>query len=239
MTRTVKTFFRLVAGTLFLILALPVAQAHAAGGFVASEPRPKQELSQPPGWVTLAFPHELDAGVAKLVVTNSKGEPVTKDAPIVEGTNITMQLDDGLPKDTYTVHYRVNAKDGSLVGGTFQFAYGKGRWTQAASSSWEGSEEQPPILSDTDPWGRPEGNPTGKPLPDVVVEQSDGPTIEVVEPTPEETPSPEATAAEESTAPVVEEEDSGGMHPGVVAVIAVVVAAGVAVPLYFWRRGKS
>ncbi len=228
-----RTVFKLVVGTLFLFLAAPVASAYAQGPLVASEPRPKQELSREPGWVTLAFGHELDNGVAKLVVTNSKGEPVAKDAPIIEGTNITMQLEDGLAKDTYTVHYRVNGSDGDIVGGAFQFAYGKGKWTTIKDASWDGAEEQPTILAETDPWGNPTPEDSESPLPDVVVEQSDGPDISVSPPATVE-PSPEAAAVDE------EDSASAGMSPVVIGSIgaAVVVLVGVLAAIW-WRRRRS
>lgn len=229
------------------MLMLPVGAAHAADPLLASEPRAKQELTRPPGWVTLGFGHELDNGVAKLVVTNSKGEPVTKNAPIVEGSNITMQLDDGLGKDTYTVHYRVNSANGDLIGGAFQFAYGKGKWTTIKDAAWQGSQEQPPVLSETDPWGRPTQAPPATPLPEVEVVQSGGPTISVTAPTPP-APSPDLTDGVESVTSEATEtpqtpttpgtvDNSPGVNVGLIAgIVALVAAAGGGI--FFWMRRK-
>lgn len=248
---TVRVISRLFAGALFLLVALPAVAAHAAGPLVASEPRPKQELSRAPGWVTLAFGHDLDTGIAKVVVTDSSGQPVTMNAPIVEGNNITMQLDDGLSKDTYTVYYRVNDSSGGLVGGAFQFAYGKGKWTKVEGSSWEGEDAQPPILADTDVWGRPVREAPETPLPAVVVEQSGGPAISVAAPVPVVEPSPdveegpdvegdpEATEQAPESPDAVSAEVAGGSNTGLIVGIVVAVAAAVAVPVVVRLRRRG
>lgn len=167
----------------------------SAQTLVASEPRPRQVLSNPPGWVTLAFDREVDASVAKLLVLDADGRSVTVNQIIVEGTNMTMQLRSGLDRGTYTVHYRVNGSGGEPRGGAFQFAYGSSSWTALEDASWAGSGEEPALFRDTDPQGNPVGPEPTATVPDVVVVQSDGPTIEVTtSPTPE--PSPTATPGE-------------------------------------------
>ena len=180
-----------------------VSPAHAAGLLVTSDPRPKQELADPPGWVTLVFRRDVDRSMAKIVVTNSDGANVAVNALIVEGNNVTTQLRDGLPKGTYTVHYRVDRADGQPAGGAFQFAYGKGSWTSLSDASWSGAAEEPPLMSNPDP--RATGAaPTEEPTqtrPPIEVEQSDGATTTPtqVEPTPSVTGTPTATAHETET----------------------------------------
>ncbi len=167
-----------------ILVALVVALSAAPGAFaadkpVASEPRPHQVLSAPPGWVTLAFSTQLDESQAKLLVMNSKGESVTVNSIIVEGTNMTMQLKDGLPEDTYTVHYRLNGNDGDVQGGAFQFAYGSADWTSLKDASWSGSDNEPALFKDTDPQGNPIATSSPSKVPDVVVVPSEGPTISI------------------------------------------------------------
>lgn len=175
---------------LMAILTLSVVPAHAATLLVASDPRPKQELSQAPGWVTLVFKRDVDRSVAKILVTNSKGANVTVNALIVEGNNVTTQLRDGLPKDTYTVHYRIDRADGQPEGGAFQFAYGNGRWTSLPDASWSGSAEEPELMSNPNPnvaTPPPAEEPT-EVRPPLEVEQADGATVIPEVPTPTPTP---------------------------------------------------
>ncbi len=181
------------------LFTLGVGPARAADLLVDSAPRAKAELSDPPGWVTLVFRRQVDRSVAKMVVTNADGTNVAVNALIVEGTNVTTQLQSGLPKGTYTVHYRINRPDGQPEGGAFQFAYGRGSWTKLPDASWSGSANEPDILSNPNPRAvtkAPEQEPT-EVRPPIEIEQSDGTTVTPVVPTP--TP----TAIEPTPTPVV------------------------------------
>lgn len=141
----------LLIGTLS-VLALGGTQARAADDYlVGSDPQPRQELSEVPGWVTLAFRTKASAKLAKILVFDAGGRNVTTGALIVEGTNVTSQLDFDLPKGTYSVYYRTSDAAGKPRGGAFQFAYGKGNWTPLDKEVWVGEEEQPPVLANPDP----------------------------------------------------------------------------------------
>ncbi len=133
-------------------LAARPAPAHAAAP-VASEPYDRQELSDPPGAVTLAFGREVDPSAAKIIVSGPDGRNVTSGPLIVEGTNVTSRLRDGLPRGTYTVHYRVDGSGGRPEGGAYQFSYGSGRFTDLPDRSWSGEDEEPAVLRGTDPNG--------------------------------------------------------------------------------------
>jgi methionine-rich copper-binding protein CopC len=164
---------------LMITLGIPLQAAHAAGVIVVSDPEEHAELTRAPGWVSMVFTTEVDPELAKLVVLNSAGENVTVDAIIVEGTQITTQLRSGLPKGTYTVLYRVGDSKGEPVGGSYQFAYGKGDWSPDAKSTWKGEANQPPVIADPNP------NPTG---------------VATGAPTTSATPSVEPTASSTDTA---------------------------------------
>ncbi len=141
----------LLIGTLS-VLALGGTRARAADDYlVGSDPQPRQELSEVPGWVTLAFRTKASAKLAKILVFDAGGRNVTTGALIVEGTNVTSQLDFDLPKGTYSVYYRTSDASGKPRGGAFQFAYGKGNWTPLDKEVWVGEEEQPPVLANPDP----------------------------------------------------------------------------------------
>ncbi len=141
----------LLIGTLS-VLALGGTRARAADDYlVGSDPQPRQELSEVPGWVTLAFRTKASAKLAKILVFDAGGRNVTTGALIVEGTNVTSQLYFDLPKGTYSVYYRTSDASGKPRGGAFQFAYGKGNWTPLDKEVWVGEEEQPPVLANPDP----------------------------------------------------------------------------------------
>lgn len=141
------------AGLLLAVAAAPMPAEAVDDYLVASDPARHQELKETPGWVTLAFQSKANAKLAKIIVLNSAGTNVTTGPLIVEGTNVTSQLNFNLPKDTYTVLYRTSGSDGRIRGGSFQFAYGKGTWTSEQQESWIGEAEQPTILASSDPTG--------------------------------------------------------------------------------------
>lgn len=171
---------QLLAFTLVLLtIVLPTGMASAAAGeIIASEPRNREVVEDPPGWVTLAFDSEVDPGLAKMLVTDASGQNVTTGALIVEGSNVTTQLQEDLAEGTYTVHYRINRSDGEPQGGAFQFAYGRGNFTRPADARWSGADNEPELMRDTDPNAvspQPEPSRTSS-APEVEVERSDGST---------------------------------------------------------------
>lgn len=215
----------------FALVAAPVP-ARADELIVASEPRVHQELDEPPGWVTIAFDSTVDPAYAKILVTNSKGENVTINRLIVEGTNVTTQLKDGLRRDTYTVRYRIDREDGQSQGGAFQFAYGRGNWDlPEEEKSWSGDVEEPPVMASTDPFG----NPT----------QSVEPTPIDPTPTPSETPTPTPTASATpqvtpTVIPTAPGQPAGGGDLTLPLVLGgVVLAAAAAGGAFWWRKRQG
>ncbi|MFT4227305.1 copper resistance CopC family protein [Micropruina sp.] len=186
----------LLIGTLS-VLALGGTRARAADDYlVGSDPQPRQELSEVPGWVTLAFRTKASAKLAKILVFDAGGRNVTTGALIVEGTNVTSQLDFDLPKGTYSVYYRTSDASGKPRGGAFQFAYGKGNWTPLDKEVWVGEEEQPPVLANPDP------NATEPAKPGESTPASPSTSASPSEPaaTPQPSDSPTATAPAEQPA---------------------------------------
>jgi methionine-rich copper-binding protein CopC len=164
-----------VAVVLVFGMAVPLVPATAADDYLlASDPLPHQQLKEQPGWVTLAFKSKASAKLAKILVLDSSGKNVTSGALIVEGTNVTTQLAFGLPKGTYTVHYRTSDQSGQPRGGAFQFAYGSGNWTAIDKDVWVGEAEEPPVISNPDP--NATETPTALPSPSVTPTPSSGAT---------------------------------------------------------------
>lgn len=217
---------------------------------VAAEPYDRQELSDPPGAVTLAFGREVDPSAAKIIVSGPDGRNVTSGPLIVEGTNVTSRLRDDLPRGTYTVHYRVDGSGGSPEGGAYQFSYGSGRFTDLPDRSWSGEDEEPEVLRGTDPNGSeaPDAPTTALATPGIEV-TSEGATTDPEPPATEpastvEAPPGETTEeagsgpATEATASPQGDEDDGSGTPWIVGgVLLLVGLAGAG--LGVWRSRKS
>lgn len=212
-----------------LLLGWFASPAQAADDFlVHSDPEPHAELEQRPGWVTLVFASDAGASYAAIVVQNQAGENLAVGGPIVEGTNVTTQLVDGLPKGTYTVIYRTEGEDGRPRGGAFQFAYGPGQWSEV-KEVWIGEEEQPPEIDDP-----------GPPPSSLEPVESETPTVE---PTPSATPSesPSASPTPTSSASFTPVTPSGPVDPTgwIVGIGAAVVVTGIAAVAVSRRRGQQ
>ena len=138
-----------LAGLLTTLVAGPAAAADLE--LVVSDPGAREEVDRPPGFVTLAFSDEVDPSLAKMLVQDAGGANVTTGELVVEGTNMASQLVDGLAPGTYTVTYRLASTDGEPQGGTFQFSYGPGTFTDAAERTWSGTEDEPEVLKNEDP----------------------------------------------------------------------------------------
>lgn len=201
----------------------PVAPARAAEDvLVASDPYRHEQLDAPPSGVTLAFTRAVDAEQAQIIVTNSAGQNVNINSLIVEGTNVQVQMRPNLPKDTFTVHYQVNRKDGDIEGGAFQFSYGKGNWTKLADERWSGSTAQPTVLASPD--AVPTPTPTATETP-------------VETETPVATPSPaETTPAATATFTPAPADGDSGTNPWPWAGLGALVVAGAVGGFLFVRR---
>jgi methionine-rich copper-binding protein CopC len=140
----------LVAGcALSAVAAAPAAAAD--NELVVADPGVREQVDRPPGFVTMAFRDPVDPSLAKMLVQDASGANVTTGELIVEGTNMSSQLVDGLPQGTYTVTYRLGRSDGQPQGGTFQFSYGAGTFTDDAERTWSGTEDEPEVLRNTNP----------------------------------------------------------------------------------------
>lgn len=260
--RGLRTSVRLALGGIAVVvlglLAVPTA---AADPVVATEPLDRQELDAAPGWVTLAFDREVDPGSAKVLVLDAQGRNATVGQLIVEGTNVTTQLEDGLPRGTYTVRYRVVTTE-EPFGGAYQFSYGQGSFTDLPDRSWSGTDDEPPVLRNDDPNAttsapppspRPretepgvevsKGGPSGAPTPAPTgAATSAGPSVE---PGADPTATPTTVGSSAAATPVASPSptaSSGGDGSGavVVALVAgVLVLAAAAGTLVWWRQRRA
>lgn len=220
----------LVIGVLIGLSGAP-SVAHADDFLIGSDPQPKQELKETPGWVTLAFRSKSTAKLAKIVVLDAGGKNVTSGALIVEGTNVTTQLQFNLPRGTYSVYYRTSDSAGKPRGGAFQFAYGQGRWTALDKEVWVGEAEEPPIIKNPDPNSSMPGRATESPT----VEPTGTPTKKATA-----KPSGSATAIESTSATATPSSEGGTSPTGWLIGAGVTVAALLAAAaVLFVRRNRG
>lgn len=225
----------LLLGLAMLVLA--PAAAHAEQSLVASDPQPQTELERAPGWVNLAFDSPVDAGIAKVLVLDADGKNVTTGELIVEFNSITAQLIDDLPRGTYTVQYRGD-DSGSPLGGSFQFSYGPGTFSDDADTTWEGEDSEPEIIKNPDP------NATTSQPPYVNPESPDPPPVDPTQ----EVPGPETSTAAppsgSSTSPEAggpepepaDADSSSSALPWILGGVGILVLAGGATAVYVRTR---
>ena len=134
-----------------VISALSVAlPAQAADDVAGSIPRPRAELTTQPSEVRLAFTMALSAG--DVTVTSASGRNVVGSNAFVEINNISVALQNPVPRGTYTVRYRVTAEQGGRnYGGSYQFSVGPGQFTQQPEQLFGGPSNIPSSLAGSVP----------------------------------------------------------------------------------------
>lgn len=184
-----------IATALLLLTGLFAAPtASASGALGASDPAPREELDAAPGGVTLAFDREIKPDSAKVLVLDPSGRNVVVGDLDYFGSTVALLLKADLPRGTYTVRYRITGSNGQPEGGSFQFAIGRGTWTDPLpDESWSGSDAQPPDLANPDPQAT-EAEESPGPDPTQTPDGSEEPEIEFETVTPEATPTPGETA---------------------------------------------
>lgn len=95
--------------------------AYAHDTLTDSSPAEGETLTEPPTQVRLTFSAEVLEMGAAAVVTDSDGATWEADDPTVEGTDVTVPLEDGLPNGSYEVSWRVTSSDGHPISGVIPF----------------------------------------------------------------------------------------------------------------------
>jgi len=185
----------------------------------------------------------------RIIVVGPNGENVTSGPLIVEGTNVTSYLRNDLDHGTYTVHFRVDGRNGDPEGGAFQFAYGSGSFTDLPDKSWSGEDNEPAVLRGTNPNGTEEPDPpsTAQATPGIEV-TSQGATSAPPPPTdppstikaPPGPTSEAASAPQTSVSPTAAAEGGSSGTPWVVGgVLLLIAVAGTAFGLWHSNKEKA
>lgn len=120
------------------------APAQARNNPIAASPAVRDTVAQAPASVTLAMKNAVK-GPALISVTGPDGKVVSEPSTTILSTNIAVDLATGLARGTYTVKYRIEGPDGP-EGGTYQFAYGRGKFSVKGITTWGGYKEIPKPL---------------------------------------------------------------------------------------------
>ncbi len=102
----------------------PAPGAWAHGSLVDSSPPAGETVDTAPSEVALTFSDPLRAGGAAVVGPDGGVRDWVTGAPVLDGTSVTVDLDDGLPAGEYEVRWRAVGSDGHPVLGVFSFSVG-------------------------------------------------------------------------------------------------------------------
>lgn len=173
-----------------------------------SSPAEGETLTEPPTQVLLTFSAEVLEMGAAAVVTDGDGSTWEAGEPTVDGIEVTVPLEEGLPNGSYEVSWRVTSSDGHPISGVIPFTV------------------DAPAPETTEP-------APAESAPTTATATADDTTDVTAEPTPSETTEPtaeETSAATTSPSDAAEsesEEDSGGLPW-----VPILIGLGVAVVAY-------
>lgn len=191
--------------------------ASADDSLLLSIPGVREQTGSMPSQVVLAFSMALDDGTVE--VFDSSGKSVASSGTTVELNNASVHLAYPLPRGTYRVEYRVVRRgDQRVYGGSYQFSYGPGKFTDLPKKTFGGPANVPASVAE-------EGD-----------EDTPEPTV-TVSPTPTVTSSP--VTVTDPTAPAAGESD--GVSPWIWAGAssAVLLALGLLLALLRRRRAQG
>lgn len=106
-----------------LIIAAP-APALAHDDLVSSTPADGADLAAGPTEIALTFTAEVLEMGALVVVADAADHDWTTGAPVVEGTTVSVPVDEALPDAGYEVRWRVVSSDGHPISGVIPFTVG-------------------------------------------------------------------------------------------------------------------
>lgn len=146
----------LVAGALLpaaLVLAPSAAWAHDS--LVGSDPAEGATVPASPDTVTLTYSAEILPQGSAVTVMDAEGTDWVADEPVAQGTDLVVDLRDGLPAGEYRTVWRVVSSDGHPIDGvqTFTVAGGEDPAVPPASQTAQPKDTtggDAPVSSDAD-----------------------------------------------------------------------------------------
>ncbi|SDX93058.1 copper transport protein [Micromonospora pattaloongensis] len=117
-----------LVGLLLAVLAAllaPAAPAFAHAVLVSSSPAPETVVPAAPAQVVLTFSEPVREVPGKIRVIGPDGKRVDRGEPAFNGTTVTITVDQGAPRGTYLVSYRVISADSHPVPGGYTYSVGE------------------------------------------------------------------------------------------------------------------
>lgn len=116
MIRLVTVFVLLCGAMLF-----GTASASAHTQLESSDPPADSTLEYAPIGVGLVFNQSVNENFATVSLVGPDGEQWSRGETTVDGPNVSVLVEDGLPNGVFTVGYRVTSADGHPVTGSYTF----------------------------------------------------------------------------------------------------------------------
>ncbi|TDC41886.1 copper resistance protein CopC [Micromonospora sp. KC213] len=110
--------------TLVALLLAPATPASAHAVLVSSSPVASAVVPQAPAEVVLTFSESVRKVTGKIRVIAPDGSRADRGEPVFQGAVVTIPVDQGGPRGTYLVSYRVISADSHPVSGAFTYSVG-------------------------------------------------------------------------------------------------------------------
>ncbi|WP_016699547.1 copper resistance CopC family protein [Actinoalloteichus spitiensis] len=107
-------------------LLLPATPAFAHDQLLSSTPEAGERLDSPPSEVVMEFSGNVLAIGAAVIVVDEEGRDWAAGEPELDGTRVTVPLEEGMTDAGFEVRWRVVSSDGHPVSGIIPFTLGDG-----------------------------------------------------------------------------------------------------------------
>ncbi|MGG4469580.1 copper resistance protein CopC [Paenibacillus alvei] len=108
-----------------LLFMINVSNASAHAYIVNSNPSENESLDEAPKKASIEYNEKIQSGFAVFNVTNSAGEKVDKGNVEVNNKTLSVDLQENLKDDVYTMEWRVVSADGHSISGLVPFSIGE------------------------------------------------------------------------------------------------------------------
>lgn len=137
----------LLLALMLAVLGAAPAQAHDV--LVSSSPADGEVLAVPPPEIELTFSGEIQDISPQVIIAGADGTQIASPEPMVDGTLVTADVQDGLPDGSYVVTWRVVSADGHPIAGRFSFGVGDAEPSTPTSATIGNEAEEPTSGSTT------------------------------------------------------------------------------------------
>lgn len=123
-TRIIAALAALALAALAVASAPSAAYAHDQ--LIHSTPAVGEDVAEAPARVSLVFSAEIMTLGATIIVADPEGHDWVVSEPAFAGSEVGVQLEDGMPAGGYQMRWQVVASDGHTISGVVPFTVGGG-----------------------------------------------------------------------------------------------------------------